>query len=76
VFANYGRYYARVANDLAARALPSDAVISADYFDSNLTGPVPNGVVTSTTTGTTTTTHFCAEGDAIRRPAGITSEWH
>ena len=62
VFANYGRYYARVPNDLAARALSSDGLISADYFDSNLTRPVPNGVVTSTTTGTTTTTHFTLLG--------------
>jgi hypothetical protein len=62
VFANYGRYYARVPNDLAARALSSDALITADYFDSNLTRPVPNGIVTSTTTGATTTTHFTLLG--------------
>jgi hypothetical protein len=62
VFANYGRYYARVPNDLAARALSSDALITADYFDSSLTRPVANGVVTSTTTGTTTTTHFTLLG--------------
>jgi hypothetical protein len=62
VFANYGRYYARVPNDLAARALSSDALITADYFDSNLTRPVPNGIVTSTRTGATTTTHFTLLG--------------
>jgi hypothetical protein len=62
MFANYGRYYARVPNDLAARALSSDALITADYFDSNLTRPVPDGVVTSTTTGATTTTHFTLLG--------------
>jgi hypothetical protein len=62
VFANYGRYYARVPNDLAARALSSDALITADYFDSNLTRPIPNGVVTSTATGATTTTHFTQLG--------------
>jgi len=62
VFANYGRYYARVPNDLAARALSSDALITADYFDASLTRPIPNGVVTSTPTGTTTTTHFTLLG--------------
>ena len=52
VFANYGRYYARVPSDLAARALSSDASITADYFDSNLTQPVPDGVPTiNATTG-------------------------
>jgi outer membrane receptor protein involved in Fe transport len=44
VFGNYGRYYARVPNDLAARALSADAGITADYFDPNLTEPIPNGV--------------------------------
>lgn len=63
VFANYGRYYARVPNDLAARALSSDALIAADYFDSNLTQPVPNGVVTTNAaTGAVTTTHFTLLG--------------
>ena len=47
VFANYGRYYARVPNDLAARALSSDASLTADYFDANLTHPVPDGTVTT-----------------------------
>ena len=47
VFANYGRYYARVPSDLAARALSSDAAVTADYFDPNLTRPVPNGTVTT-----------------------------
>jgi hypothetical protein len=56
VFANYGRYYARVPNDLAARALSSDALITADYFDENLTRPVPNGTVTTNAlTGDVTT---------------------
>ena len=44
VFANYGRYYARVPSDLAARALSADASITADYFDPNLTQPVPDGI--------------------------------
>ena len=63
VFANYGRYYARVPNDLAARALSSDASITADYFDQGLTSPVPNGVVTTNAlTGDVTTTHFTLLG--------------
>jgi hypothetical protein len=45
IFGNYGRYFARVPNDLAARALSSDAQITADYFDANLTQPIPEGVL-------------------------------
>ena len=63
VFGNFGRYYARVPNDLAARALSSDSSISADYFDANLTRPVPNGTVTTNAlTGAVTTTHFTLLG--------------
>ena len=63
VFGNYGRYYARVPSDLAARALSSDALITADYFDENLTQPVPNGTITTnTTTGVDTTNHFTLLG--------------
>jgi hypothetical protein len=63
VFANYGRYYARVPSDLAARALSSDASITADYFDPNLTRPVPDGTVTTNaTTGAVTTSHFTLLG--------------
>jgi hypothetical protein len=63
VFANYGRYYARVPSDLAARALSADASITADYFDANLTQPVPDGLPTiNSTTGTVTTTHFTLLG--------------
>jgi len=63
VFANYGRYYARVPNDLAARALSSDALLTADYFDENLTRPVPNGTeTTNALTGDVTTTHYTLLG--------------
>jgi hypothetical protein len=41
---HYGRYYSQIPNDLAARALSADAGIGADYFDANLTQPVPDGV--------------------------------
>ena len=46
LYGNYGRFYARIPNDLAARALSGDAGISrGDYFDANLTQPIPNGVL-------------------------------
>ncbi|MDO8630349.1 MAG: TonB-dependent receptor, partial [Phycisphaerales bacterium] len=46
VFGNWGRFYARIPNDLAARALSADAGISRfDFFDAALTRPVPNGVL-------------------------------
>ena len=45
LFASYGRFFTKVPNDLAARAMSADAGISrADYFDANLTQPIPNGV--------------------------------
>jgi len=64
LFANYGRFYSRVPNDLAARSLSADDGISrGDYFDANLTQPVPNGVVTRTTpTGSAVTNHFLPAG--------------
>ena len=37
LFANYGRFFAQIPNDLAARALSADAGVSrADYFDAKL----------------------------------------
>jgi hypothetical protein len=63
LYASYGRFYARVPNDLAARALSADDSISlADYFDANLTQPIPNGVATVTPTGAVTTNHFGLAG--------------
>jgi len=48
----------KLPNDLAARALSSDAGVSrADYFDEALTQPVPDG-----TLALGTTTHFIALG--------------
>ncbi len=60
VYANYGRFFARVPNDLAARALSIDSLLSrADYFDANLTQPIPSGVATQTTAGDDpVTNHF------------------
>jgi outer membrane receptor protein involved in Fe transport len=46
LYGSYGRYYARIPNDLAARALSADDSASrADYFDANLTQPIPNGTL-------------------------------
>jgi hypothetical protein len=81
VFVNYGRYYARVPSDLAARALSSDASITADYFDADLTRPVPDGVITTNaTTGATSATHFTllgANADQIDPDAKLSyyNEW-
>jgi len=53
IYGNYGVFYARVPNDLAARALSADDGFSRiDYFDAGLTRPIPQGTVTQTTPGT------------------------
>jgi outer membrane receptor protein involved in Fe transport len=57
IYGNFGIYYAPVPNDLAARALSADAGVGADYFDANLTQPVPDGVV-----ALGTTTHYSIAG--------------
>jgi hypothetical protein len=45
LYGSFGRFYAKIPNDLAARSLSADAGISrGDYFDQNLTQPVPEGV--------------------------------
>jgi hypothetical protein len=67
IFANWGRFYAKIPNDLAARALSADAGISrADYYDAGLTQPIPDGVLTVTQTpgGTpsSVTSHFLQSG--------------
>ena len=51
IYGNYGKYFAKIPNDLAARAMGADAGISrGDYFDANLTMPVPEGVMALGTT--------------------------
>jgi hypothetical protein len=51
VYANWGRFYAKIPNDLAVRSLSADAgVTRADYFDAALTQPVPAGVRAARTT--------------------------
>ncbi len=46
LFVSFGRFYTKIPNDLAARAMSADAGISrGDYFDANLTQPVPEGTL-------------------------------
>ncbi len=45
LFVSFGRFYTKIPNDLAARAMSADASTTrADYFDANLTQPVPDGL--------------------------------
>ena len=47
LFANWGRFYAKIPNDIAIRSLSADAGITRqDFFDRALTQPIPDGVVT------------------------------
>ena len=63
VYGNWGWFYARIPNDLAARALSADdGFTRGDYFDANLTQPIPNGTVTRTPTGSAITNHFVVAG--------------
>ncbi len=55
VFGSWGRFFAKIPNDLAARALSADA----DYFDAALTRPIPDGVAAGTPS---TETHFVTAG--------------
>lgn len=58
LFGHYGRFFARVPNDLAARILSADEQITrGDYFDANLTQPIPDGVLAAGVTQ-----HFIAPG--------------
>jgi hypothetical protein len=51
-------YYARIPNDLAARALSADDSTSrADFFDAGLTKAIPNGVLAGDVTN-----HFVLAG--------------
>jgi hypothetical protein len=81
LYGHYGRYYSRVPNDLAARALSADDSVSrADYFDAGLTQPIPNGVVTQVPGGGAITNHFVLAGvsaDTIDPDAklGYTNEY-
>ena len=67
VYASWGRFFAKIPNDLASRALSSDAGISrADYFDAALQNPIPEGFLTITQTpgglATRATRHLIVAG--------------
>jgi hypothetical protein len=58
IYGNYGRYYARIPNDLAARALSADdGFTRGDYFDAALTRAVPAGTLAAGQTN-----HFILAG--------------
>ena len=60
LYASWGRFFVKIPNDLAARALAADAGVSRiDYFDAALTRPVPQGV-----TALGTGNHFILAGVA------------
>ena len=44
IYGNFGTFFARIPNDLAARALSADdGFTRGDYFDAGLTRAVPEG---------------------------------
>ena len=58
LYGSWGWFYTRMPNDLAARSLSTDATVSrADYFDANLTEPIPDGTLAAGTTA-----HFLQQG--------------
>ena len=59
MYGSYGRFYERMPNDLAARALSVDNLVSrADYYDAGLTQPIPSGLITQVPRGGQVTNHF------------------
>ncbi len=67
IYGNYGIFFARIPNDLAARSLSADdGFTRGDYFDAGLTRPIPAGTATITpaqaASGTSTTSHFILAG--------------
>ena len=80
LYGNFGKFYARIPNDLAARALSADDGVSrADYFDAQLTRPIPNGVATQQTTSAgVITNHLAIAGtgaDVIDPEAKLSSKY-
>jgi hypothetical protein len=45
LFASAGRFYIKIPNDLAERAMSGQPQSYADYYDAALTEPIPNGVL-------------------------------
>jgi outer membrane receptor protein involved in Fe transport len=72
VYGSFGIFYQRVPNDLAARALSADAGIAADYFDAQLTQPIPNGIPTGPSQSVTHYSIAGAGADLIDPNAKLT----
>jgi len=76
VFGNWGRYFAKVPNDLAARALSADASVTlADYFDAQLTQPVPDGVMAAGAINHLTTAGLSASTFDPNSKSTYVDEW-
>ncbi len=61
MYGNYGVFFARIPNDLAARSLSADdGYTRGDYFDAGLTQIVPDGVLAAGKT-----THFILAGVGV-----------
>jgi len=59
LFASFGRFYVKIPNDMAARAMAADASVTrGDYYDAALTQPIPTGVLAGGTT-----THLTIPGN-------------
>ena len=66
LYGSYGIFYARVPNDLAARALSKDdGYTRADYFDAGLTRFIPNGTATQVPGSAAVTNHFILAGVGV-----------
>ena len=67
IYGNYGIFYARMPLDLAARALSADdGFTRGDYYDANLTQPIPQACRRRRPPGgdgTSTTSHFILAGE-------------
>ncbi len=77
VYGNWGRFYSRMPNDLAARALSSELTVTrGDYLDANLTQPIPDGTLAGGQTTHLVTTGGTA-GDTIDPNAKMSyvNEW-
>jgi hypothetical protein len=76
IFGNFGRFYAKVPNDLAARAMSAEPSVSlVDYFDPQLTQPVPNGVLAAGATSHYVTNALSATTIDPNSKSSYLDEW-
>ena len=76
IYGNWGRFYAKVPNDLAARAMSAEPSVSlADYFDPQLTQPVPNGVLAAGATSHLVTNALSATTIDPNSKSSYLDEW-